>query len=76
MKATISIEDSSSEIYHINPRHVVYVKEKKSIATMGRTSSWKISLINGENLITKNKVGVESLISAFLQKGKSEKQKE
>ena len=76
MKTTISIEDSSSEIYHINPLHVVYVKEKKSIATMGRTSSWKISLVNGENIITKNKIGVEALISAFLQRGTLEKQKE
>jgi hypothetical protein len=44
---------------------VVYIKEKKN---MGITSSWKISLINGENIITKNTEGVKSLISTFIKK--------
>tara|TARA_R110000824_G_scaffold84750_2_gene211162 strand:- start:94 stop:309 length:216 start_codon:yes stop_codon:yes gene_type:complete len=65
MKTIISIEDSTNEVYYINPRHVVYIKEKKN---MGITSSWKISLINGENIITKNTKGVKSLISTFIKK--------
>ena len=68
MKTIISIEDSTNEVYYINPRHVVYIKEKKNIGTMGRTSSWKISLVNGENIITKNNEGVKALISTFIKK--------
>ena len=68
MKTIISIEDSTNEVYYINPQHVVYIKEKKNIGTMGRTSSWKISLVNGENIITKNNEGVKALISTFIEK--------
>jgi len=68
MKTTITIEDTTNEIYYINPRNVAYVKEKKNIGTMGRTSTWKISLVNGESIITKNHKGVKALISSFLKK--------
>jgi hypothetical protein len=68
MKTIITIEDTTNEVYYINPRNVAYIKEKKNINTMGRTSSWKISLVNGENIITKNDRGVEALISAFINK--------
>ncbi len=67
MNTIITIEDSASEVYYINPRHVVYIKEKKNISTMGRTSSWKVSLANGESIITKNKNGIEALVDGFLQ---------
>jgi hypothetical protein len=65
MNNNITIEDTTNEIYHINPKNVAYIKEKKNLSTMGRTSSWKISLINGESIITKNKEGVEVLLSNF-----------
>tara|TARA_R110000796_G_scaffold141980_1_gene258428 strand:+ start:133 stop:351 length:219 start_codon:yes stop_codon:yes gene_type:complete len=67
MKTIISIEDSTNEVYYINPQHLVYIKEKKNIGTMGRTSSWKISLVNGESIITKNEQGVKALISTFIK---------
>ncbi len=67
MKNIITIEDSINEVYWINPRNVVYIKEKKNLGTMGRTSSWKISLVNGESLITKNEKGVKALISTFVK---------
>ena len=68
MKSIITIEDSTNEVYYINPLHVAYIKEKKNIGTMGRTSSWKISLINGESIITKNEQGVNALMSTFIKK--------
>ncbi len=68
MKTTITIEDTTNEIYYINPHNVTYVKEKKNIGTMGRTSSWKIALVNGESIITKNKNGVTALISSFTKR--------
>ena len=68
MKSIITIEDSTNEVYYINPRNVAYIKEKKNLGTMGTTSSWKISLVNGESIITKNEKGVAALISAFITK--------
>lgn len=76
MKNIITIEDTANEIYYINPRNVAYVKEKKNINTMGRTSSWKISLVSGESIITKNERGVKVLISAFLHKVKKPSKEE
>ena len=67
MKNIITIEDSINEVYWINPQNVVYIKEKKNLGTMGRTSSWKISLVNGQSLITKNEKGVKALISTFVK---------
>tara|TARA_B110000196_G_scaffold256881_1_gene227173 strand:+ start:712 stop:918 length:207 start_codon:yes stop_codon:yes gene_type:complete len=63
MSKSISIEDTSNEVYIINPINVVYVKEKQvpSSNIQGR-SVWKISLVNGETIITHNSIGVESLI--------------
>ena len=68
MKTIITIEDATDEVYWINPRNVAYIKEKKNLGTMGRTSSWKISLVNGESIITKNEKGVHALISTFIKK--------
>ena len=68
MKTIITIEDSTEEVYWINPRNVAYIKEKKNLGSMGKTSSWKISLVNGESIITKNKKGVQALISTFVKK--------
>jgi hypothetical protein len=68
MKTTITIEDTTNEIYYINPRNVAYVKEKKNTGSTRRTSSWKIALVNGESIITKNGKGVKALVSSFLKK--------
>jgi hypothetical protein len=68
MNSIITIEDLTDEIYYINPRNVAYIKEKKNIGTAGRTSSWKVSLVNGESIITKNKSGVEAIINSFIDK--------
>ena len=72
MKNIITIEDMTQEVYYINHRNVAYIKEKKNIGTMGKTSSWKIALVNGESIITQNKRGVEVLISSFLDSKRSE----
>jgi hypothetical protein len=76
MKNIITIEDTTNEVYYINPRNVAYIKEKKNIGTMGRTSSWKISLVNGESIITKNERGVKVLISTFIKKKMIEREEE
>ena len=59
MKETIRIEDSTQEVYYINPKNVVYIKERKA------SDTWKISLVNGESILTQNSHGVSSLISTF-----------
>lgn len=59
----IQIEDSNSEKYFINPKNVVYVKER--IDPVKRERWWKITFINGEQLHTRNEQGVLSIISAI-----------
>lgn len=55
----INIEDQNSEHYFINPRNVVYVKQ--------RDNFWKILLVGGEVIITKNTEGVDAIIRALKQ---------
>ena len=63
MSKTISIEDTSNEVYIINPLNVVYIKQKQiPRPENGGHSVWKISLVNGEAIITHNSKGVNSLI--------------
>ena len=63
MSKLISIEDTSNEVYIINPLNVVYVKEKQVPRPNDEGRSvWKISLVNGETIITHNSIGVSSLI--------------
>ena len=63
MSKSISIEDTSNEVYIITPITVVYIKEKQVPRSHnGGKSVWKISLVNGEAIITHNSSGVESLI--------------
>jgi hypothetical protein len=50
------IEDTTSEVYHINPRNVIYVKERPNFGL------WKIAVVNGETIMTKNKPQAESLL--------------
>lgn len=59
----IQIEDSNSEKYFINPKNVVYVKER--VDSIKRERWWKITFINGEQLHTRNEQGVLSIISAI-----------
>lgn len=51
------IEDTSLEIYHVNPRNIIYVKER----TTHRL--WKIALVNGETIMTKNRDQAEILLT-------------
>jgi hypothetical protein len=53
----ISIEDQNAEKYFINPRNVVYVKQ--------RDQFWKILLVGGEVIITKNTEGAQAIIRAI-----------
>jgi hypothetical protein len=51
------IEDTSSEIYHVNPRNIIYVKERPTHRL------WKIALVNGETIMTKNRDQAEILLT-------------
>lgn len=57
----ITIEDSNNEKFHINPKQVIYIKERIN----GKERLWKILLSNGESIITKNKEGAESIIRSI-----------
>ena len=60
----ILIEDANEEKYHINPKQVVYVKEREH---MGRIM-WKIMMTNGEALMTSNEQGAKSIIASIKSK--------
>ena len=60
----ILIEDANNEKYHINPKQVIYVKEREH---MGRTM-WKIMMSNGEALMTNNEQGAKSIIASIKSK--------
>jgi hypothetical protein len=51
------IEDTSSEIYHLNPHNIIYVKERPTHGL------WKIALVNGETIMTKNRGQAETIVS-------------
>ena len=57
----ILIEDANNEKYHINPKQVIYVKEREH---MGRLM-WKIMMTNGEALMTANEQGAMSIIASI-----------
>jgi hypothetical protein len=59
----IQIEDSNSEKYFINPKNVVYVKER--VDPVKKERWWKVTFINGEQLHTRNEQGVLSIISVI-----------
>jgi len=59
----IQIEDSNNEHYYINPKNVVYVKERYDNRNSDKW--WKITFVNGEQLHTKNKDGVMSIIDSI-----------
>lgn len=60
----ILIEDANNEKYHINPKQVIYVKERKH---MGK-NQWKIMMSNGEALMTSNERGAMSIIASIKSK--------
>jgi hypothetical protein len=60
----ILIEDANNEKYHINPKQVIYVKERDH---MGK-KMWKIMMINGEALMTSNEHGALSIIASIKSK--------
>jgi len=60
----ILIEDANEERYHINPKQVVYVKERDH---MGK-KMWKIMMINGEALMTSNEHGALCIIASIKSK--------
>ena len=60
----ILIEDANNEKYHINPKQVIYVKERKH---MGK-NQWKIMMSNGEALMTSNEHGALSIIGSIKSK--------
>jgi len=59
----IQIEDANNESYHINPKNVVYVKERFDVTN--KEKWWKIAFVNGEQLHTHNKEGVKSIIKSI-----------
>ena len=57
----IHIEDVNEEKYHINPKLVIYVKER---VHNGR-KMFKIMLVNGEVIMTTNEMGAMAIIAAI-----------
>lgn len=57
----ITIEDANNEYYYINPKNVIYVKKRESF--------WKILLVGGEVIMTKNSEGARAIISSFNRHG-------
>jgi hypothetical protein len=57
----ILIEDANNEKYHINPTQVIYVKERDNLGK----KMWKITMVNGESLMTKNEQGAMSIIASI-----------
>ena len=53
----ITIEDANDEQYYINPKNVVYVKKRENF--------WKILLVGGEVIMTKNEQGAKAIIASF-----------
>ena len=55
------IEDTSCEVYHINPHNIIYIKERPDYGL------WKIALVNGETVMTKDKVQANTLLDFLRQ---------
>lgn len=66
MTTTVRIEDSNTEVYHINPMHVVYVKER--ICKRDSCIMWKMMLSNGEVIMTKNQEGIQKILNSIMTK--------
>lgn len=57
----ILIEDANEEKYHINPKQVIYVKERQHM----NKKMWKIMMSNGEALMTSNENGAKAIINSI-----------
>ena len=57
----ILIEDANEEKYHINPKQVIYVKERQHMGKL----IWKIMMSNGEALMTSNEHGAKAIIKSI-----------
>ena len=55
------IEDTSGEVYHVNPQNIIYLKERPTHGL------WKIAVVNGEMIMTKDRGRVRTLME-FLSK--------
>jgi hypothetical protein len=70
----ITIEDANSEVFHINPLHVIYVKERIAHnlenGSVLKEKMWKILLSNGEVVMTKNEYGANEIIKAIKKTAK------
>ncbi len=53
----INIEDANNEQYFINPINVVYVKQRENF--------WKILLVNGESIMTRNERGAMAIVDSI-----------
>jgi len=53
----ITIEDANNEKFYINPVNVVYVKQREKF--------WKILLVTGEAVMTRNEEGAMSIVNAI-----------
>jgi len=53
----INIEDANNEQYFINPINVVYVKQRENF--------WKILLVNGESIMTRNEQGAMAIVDSI-----------
>lgn len=60
----ILIEDANNEKYHINPKQVIYVKEREHMGKL----MWKIMMANGEALMTSNEQGAKCIIASIKSK--------
>jgi uncharacterized protein YybS (DUF2232 family) len=55
------IQDTSDEVYHINPQNIIYVKERPNHGL------WKIAVVNGETIMTKDRLQAKILLDFLSQ---------
>lgn len=55
----VIIEDANNEEYYINPRNVVYVKKREKF--------WKILLVTGEVIMTRNEDGARAIVHKMIK---------
>ena len=52
----IKIIDTTNEIFHVNSDNIIYIKERSAYGL------FKIALVNGENILTRDQAHVETLL--------------
>jgi uncharacterized protein YybS (DUF2232 family) len=58
----VKITDTGGEVYHINPQNVVYIKERPNHGL------WKVVVVNGESIMTKDKLQAQALLDCLENK--------